>query len=288
MNTDVTFRMAVSRLPPGLLRRIGRLQFHSSALRSVIVRLNRRLTAGEGTIRYGIGAGLRFDPSTGYPGYILGTTEPHEQAIVARYVKPGDVFYDIGANIGFFSTLAGRLVGPMGSVWAFEPHPGSADRARRNAKLNSFDHVTVEQAAVGREGGEARLELGDSSAAHRLTPRGDGPRVRVVSLDAWVAKRRAPLPTFIKMDVEGSEIDALNGMIGVIKSALPVILVEIHWRGAACEAFFREHLEPLGYMMTALEGPVPTEESRWHALLAPPTAPSVESSGEAGTKLRSG
>jgi len=260
------------RLPPGLVRALGRLQFRYAALRWISQRLNPRLTEAEGVIARGIGAGLRFNATGGQPGYLLGTSEPLEQELLRRHLQPEGVFYDIGANIGFFSTLAGRLVAPGGSVWAFEPFPASAQRARANATLNGFAHVTVIEAAVGRESGRMTLALGRGPTQHRLISDSRGVQVDVLSIDAWQRRVGAPAPTLVMIDVEGAELDVLEGMMGVLTEQRPLVACEVHWLGDDFHGFVESRLSPLGYVLSSLDGQAHAGIERWHALLRPGSA----------------
>ena len=122
---------------------LGRLQFQVPILAPLINWAGSSVRHGENVIRHGVGKGLKFDPRGGNPGYSLGTTEQAEQLLLSECLKPGDVFYDIGTNVGFFTTLGGRLVGPKGHVYGFEPFPGSAAAAAANAERNQFEHVKI-------------------------------------------------------------------------------------------------------------------------------------------------
>ena len=256
------------RLPPSLVSAVGRAQFRYPVLRRIIKAATPALTQGEGTIARGPGQGLRFDATGGYPGYLLGTTEPEEQQALAGYLQPGMTFFDIGANVGFFSTLAGRLVGPAGRVVAFEPFPESAQRATRNAQLNGFEHVSVVEAAVGASSGKVNLQL-DRSSSHRVGEPGewDSLTVEQVAIDEWRASAAVPAPDVVMIDVEGAELDVLRGMKDTIATSRPVILCEVHWLGVDFPAFVDEHLVPLGYRLRGLEGDPVSEEERWHAVL---------------------
>jgi FkbM family methyltransferase len=72
---------------------------------------------------------------------------------LAASLRRGETFYDVGANVGFFTLIAARLVDPGGTVVAFEPLPENVAQLRRNVELNSFRHVVVVPAAVGGESG---------------------------------------------------------------------------------------------------------------------------------------
>lgn len=256
-------------IPPSLVNLIGRLQFRVSVLGWLVSRLVPRLTDRTGTIAHGVGQGLRFSATGGYPGYLLGTSEPEEQEFLRRHLHAGAAFYDIGANIGFFSTIAGRLVGPHGSVWAFEPLPASAQTARRNAELNRFDHVHVIEAAVSSEDGSHMLHLGDASALHRLAATSivDGPMVDVVAIDSWRERTGAPLPNLVQIDIEGAELKALRGMVETLRLSRATVLCEVHWIGSEFAEFVETELASFGYSLSALEGEPPCGLSRWHAVL---------------------
>lgn len=263
-------RSLTTRVPPGLARAVGRAQSRHPVLQKVVKAATPALTAGEGTIARGCGQGLRFDATGGYPGYLLGTSEPEEQEMLAACLEPGMTFFDIGANIGFFSTLAGRLVGPTGRVIAFEPFPESARRASRNAQLNGFDHVSVVEAAVGASKARVTLHL-DESATHKVTEAPTGPSLVVdqISIDEWRAESQAPAPDLVMIDVEGAELEVLAGMKETIALSEPVIMCEVHWLGRDFPEFVDDHLAPLGYTARSLDGTPMQEEGRWHALLEP-------------------
>lgn len=260
---------ALGLVPPRAIRLVGQAQFRYPALRRVTGRLNGALTAREGVIRHGVGAGLRFDATDGQPGYLIGTSEPAEQQTLAQLLSPGDVFYDIGANIGFFSTLGARLVGADGRVFAFEPFARCAERSRHNAALNGFEHLTVVQAAVGASSGHVLLELGDGTTTNRVSTR-SGVRVDQVTIDDWRTSSGAPPASVVMIDIEGAEIEALRGMRSLLREHRPTILCEVHWLGATFLDFVAEEIAPLGYALSRLGGgAVPTGDDRWHALLSP-------------------
>ncbi len=247
------------RLPPRLLVAIGRVQFLSPTLHRLIFRASRPLRESEGVIRHGLAAGLRFNPAGAHPGYALGTSEPEIQELLAEHLKPGDTFFDIGANVGFFTVLAAKLVGTAGCVVAFEPGPETAEALERNVRANGFDTVQIARVAVGNETGEAAFTLPETGhwSAARLT-QFDGPApygertcmVRVVSLDE--ARRRCEVPKqpqVVKIDVEGAEVAALHGMRDTLRSTRPVVICETH--GTAPDV--TELLEHLGYAVETLQ-----------------------------------
>ena len=202
----------ISLLPPNFIRFVGQLQFQVPLLHKIISSVTNRLYATEGTIKHGLGAGLRFNATGGNPGYLLGTTEPKEQQTLGKYLKEGYVFYDLGANIGFYSTIAARLVGQNGQVYAFEPFPTSANAARLNAELNNFQNISVIEAAVSNKTGTVSFTLGEASRNHKISTSPGELQVPCVSLDNYIEEANLRLPNVVMIDIEGAEVDALQGM----------------------------------------------------------------------------
>ncbi|HEV3047165.1 MAG TPA: FkbM family methyltransferase [Solirubrobacteraceae bacterium] len=145
-------------LPASVIRWIGR-QHSSRYLGPLIRRSSQRLRERPRTIARGQGRGLRFDPAGTHPGYALGTSEPEIQELLAANVKPGSVVWDVGANVGFLTLIAARLVGPEGRVVAFEPLPSNCEAIRRNLALNEMGNVEVVGVALSDEVGSAKLDV---------------------------------------------------------------------------------------------------------------------------------
>jgi hypothetical protein len=95
---------------------------------------------------------------------MFGSYEPVETAFVRSMLKSGQNFIDIGANIGWFTMLAARIVGPSGRVYAFEPRPNTCERLRKSVSENGYSNVEVRQAALGTAPG--RMMVGTLMSAH--------------------------------------------------------------------------------------------------------------------------
>jgi FkbM family methyltransferase len=142
-------------------------------------------------------------------------------------------FYDVGANIGVFSMIAARIVGPSGLVVSFEADPEIADRLREHARRNLFGWVSVEQKAAWRESGTVMFERVDASVS---PDRGVGHVVvaeneRAVTLSAVALDDCSPKyrpPDFIKCDVEGAEGEVFQGARRLLEKQRPGVLCEIH------------------------------------------------------------
>lgn len=268
-------RKVVSLLPASVIRFIGRIQFRVPFLSPIINAVAERAISGEGTIQRGAGKGLRFDATYCNPGYLAGTTEPEEQERLLDALEAGDVFYNLGANAGFYAVIAARAVGEEGYVYAFEPTPKLADRIRYNAQINGFEHVSVVEAAVCNKNGSVEFRAAGFDARNSIkNARPDNSiEVRAVTLDAWAADRRSP--DVIMMDIEGAELDALRGAKELIRRHRPTMLIEVHWLGEEFVDFVDRELKPLGYEATTYSGnSLPTSKvHRYHALLTPSRAP---------------
>lgn len=164
-------------------------------------------------------------------GYLLGTDEPHLQKIIRKCVAAGDTVYDIGANIGYVSLSLAKRVGPSGRVIAFEPVPRNIDSFRQNIDMNPINNVELLEFAASDRCGEAvvRMAANASTASlvwHRNNPSTTEFGIRTVSIDELVEAGDLGYPTFVKIDVEGSEGLVLQGMRRTLAAAKPVLFVE--------------------------------------------------------------
>jgi FkbM family methyltransferase len=220
----------------------------------------------EGFIQQGVGKGLRFNGGSSAAGFLLGTHDHEVQVALARLIRPGMTVYDVGANVGFTAVLAARLVGPEGQVVCFEPVPENARRIEENARLNDFRQVVVRQEALGGETGQARFLLSARPTWGKLQLSGRSPDQP--SGETVVAVRRLddlidslPPPAFIKMDIEGAEVDALRGARSMLERHRPVVLVELHGTNAEVD----DLLTGLGYRTAVLGRDCALREAPWDA-----------------------
>jgi FkbM family methyltransferase len=172
------------------------------------------------------------------------------------------VVYDIGANVGFFSVLLARLVGPNGQVYSFEPSPANARQILYNARLNGFANIHVDVAAVGQSDGKAAFRLTDFSTTGKLESVGtvdvqtDAIAARMRQLDGMVSRGDIPSPALVKMDVEGAEIEVLKGANELLQTARPILLIELHNTHEEVGAILARHnysVHPLGSRLSPRE-----------------------------------
>jgi len=127
---------------------------------------------------------------------------------------------DLGANLGYYTLLAARLVGPRGKVYAFEPEPINYGLLLKNIELNGYDNVVAMQKAASNVTGKARLFLDDKDTGAHTIYQPDNTRefieVESVTLDEFFRDKKHPV-NVIKMDIEGAEMAAFSGMDKLIK-----------------------------------------------------------------------
>lgn len=153
--------------------------------------------------------------------------------ILKKLVKPGDVFLDIGANIGYFSLLIANHVSTT-KVISFEPVSDLFQKLKDNISINDFKNITAINAAVGEMNVERELflsgsdNLGMSSFQQPENFSGQKEMVKVITIDEWFKRAGLAKIDIIKLDVEGSELAALTGMKEILPNFKPIVIVEIN------------------------------------------------------------
>ncbi|MHB8589531.1 MAG: FkbM family methyltransferase [Candidatus Dormibacteraceae bacterium] len=160
------------------------------------------------------------------------TYETEIDQLVRRHLRPGDVFIDVGANVGYFSLVAAQLVGPLGEVHSFEPDPRAHALLARSVVKNHLNNVWCHRVALWGE--ETRLTLiGLDDLAFRYVAKSDPKRAELpaiaVRLDAYLEAIHVDKPIrLVKIDVEGAEVEVIRGMSEVLRTDRPLLVVEAH------------------------------------------------------------
>lgn len=148
-------------------------------------------------------------------------------------LRPSDIFYDIGASVGLNSILSAKHL-TEGKVISFEPDPENLRCLKKNYALNGLSNFQIQEMAVGSEAGQMDL-FTNGSNGYSPSLRGVNGierfiKVKVNSIDNLLAEKLIPLPTVIKIDIEGAEMLALAGMNKLLTSSdrPRVIFIEIH------------------------------------------------------------
>jgi FkbM family methyltransferase len=269
----------LNQLPIGVVKSISALQWRAPWLRKAYLLAASRYTGRDGVIQRGPAQGLRFNSGPACnAGFLLGTYEPCVQEIYAALIRPGMTVYDVGANVGFLSVLAAKLAGSHGRVICFEPLPANADAIEHNCSINGFQNMTVIREALGRKQERAEFLVSANVGWGRLAglPAGapgdltEKLMVPVNSLDHWL-RELAP-PDVIKIDIEGGEIEMLEGARQMLSEIRPIVLVELHGTNAGVDRILTE----ASYRSYVVGRACSVVDARWSALVLSAPSESME------------
>lgn len=168
-------------------------------------------------------------------GAVIANTKNYEPYVtdeIRRLLKPGMVFIDIGANIGYFALMAAALVGPTGKVYAFEPNPDNCRMIEMSIKANDFENIELFPYAVAEEKQQFNLDVGGTNSNGRIidfTPDAVPGQATPILVEAVVLDdtlsdlERADV---VKLDIEGAEPRAWQGMQNVVEKFRPILVFE--------------------------------------------------------------
>ena len=247
-------RPSIARRFPDRRRRCGR-PVAVAAWRIAASLLRRRSHAlAVAVVEIG-GARVRADLRTplGLGLYRYGFCAP-ELRVLAKLLRPGDVFVDGGANIGLFSLVGAVAVGPGGRVLACEPGPGTMALLRANAAENRFGMLELHEVALSERPGRARFTVFEPGSGLASFAPGDADGteldVTVTTLDTLTRDVAEPVAV-VKLDIEGAEAKALRGAARLIARDRPVFVIELEpehlARQGSSIADVRDVLAPHGY-----------------------------------------
>ncbi len=190
--------------------------------------------------------------------FYLGNYEVPEHNFLKRELKLGDVFIDVGANIGLHSMNASMLVGKEGRVISFEPFQRNYDLMARNIFDNDCTNITLEKTAISSSNKEMDLYYDESlknfgavsSYRKSLSP---SEKVISTTLDSYIEEKSISKVNLVKLDIEGAEYPALIGMNKMLRRDKPTILIEIDQKLLKNTPYSKhqilEYLHDLGYVM---------------------------------------
>jgi FkbM family methyltransferase len=195
---------------------------------------------------------------------MLGGFEGAETRFVARVLRHGMTVLDIGAHHGLYTLLASKRVGRGGRVIAFEPSGRERQRLLRHLRVNRCANVTVEEVALGDCAGEVNLfvvegrdDWCNSLRAPAVTARTQIVRVEVRTLDEMLKRLGISSVDFIKLDVEGAELNLLRGACALLRS---------EWRPAILAEVQDIRTEPWGYAAREIIGYLKNARYRWFGI----------------------
>jgi len=204
----------------------------------------------------------------------FGIHEPVTTKIVSEKLRNGMICVDVGGNIGYYATLESNKVGKNGKVIAIEPSPINFRYLKKNLELQNQSNYEVHNFACGKEDGEITFLIHDISNMCRVIKEGDKvpPGMKVIKisirkLDTFLSSREIDKIDFLRMDIEGGELNLFEGARNTIRKSKPMIQFEFH-PGALSPVDTRSVLEFLknenyeinsfliGYLDTPLVGTV--------------------------------
>ncbi len=182
---------------------------------------------------------------------------------IRNHVQEGEVFYDIGANIGLYTILAGCRIGPQGMVYAFEPHVGNVQSLLGNIALNDLSQRTkvLSCALHEQEGffdfnyyaadpGTSMSQLNDARDSNdQLFQPAYAEYKYAVTLDKLVNEGSIRPADHIKIDVDGNELLILRGMRGLLSSARPPRTLQVEINARHKDELYRL-MSDLGYSLS--------------------------------------
>lgn len=178
-----------------------------------------------------------------------------EKNIIQDFIeslRQDDIIYDVGANVGIYSCLAAAKDPTPELIIAFEPYPDNAEQLRRNAQLNEGE-ITVLETALSDRTDKAVLEPRPPTG-HVVKDQGDGIKIRIRSAAELVEEGKIMPPTVAKIDVEGNEMEVLNGLQDFIESGqLRLLFLEVHKTNTNSDESIKEFLCAHDYDVSILQ-----------------------------------
>ena len=208
-------------------------------------------------IENGIQLELQIDDWIQENIYFLNSYEPIETTYIRSILKQGHTFIDIGANIGFHSLVAAKKVSSIGKVISFEPFESNFLSLQKNVDINNFSCITIHQLAISNTKDDISLfynerEKNKGMVSSVSTIEGSSQyTVASIRLDDYISQSNIQEVHFIKLDIEGGEFPALQGMQETLKSHHPILMIEmdemILSKTNYSEKQFEHFLNDLGY-----------------------------------------
>ncbi len=198
----------------------------------------------------GILKGLKWIKGSGVNTYWIGTYEKDQQILFASKIREGDVVFDIGANVGFYSLIASKLTGSTGKVYAFEPAPKNLNYLKRHIEINKCINSTVVSGAVSNKKDLMYFDDGDHAATGSLSKKHGALLVPTFDLDSLIDDEIITPPNLMKVDVEGAEFDVLTGGQRMLEKYHPTVFLATHNTGVHKECL--NLLRSLNYKLESI------------------------------------
>lgn len=208
----------------------------------------------------GVNRGSLWSLVSAGSGYASGRRAKDQMRLLALLLRRGEVVWDIGAHHGFVTLCASRNVGPEGVVHAFEPSASNRAALSRHVRWNRLSNVRLHPFALSNFDGECCF---GTTATSRMSSLGcAGESVSVRRGDTLAGQGISPPPTFLKLDVEGAEADAIAGALPMLPRNARM-LVAMH--GREQDARCTELLVAAGFELVPSRALAAARSGRWRA-----------------------
>lgn len=267
-------RLLAYRLFRKVVRRFSGLELRDRfpVVDKTYLRVNRALAPATAEV---LGHWMYLDRDDSMGLAARGRYEPKETSILSGLVRSGDIALDLGANIGYYTLLLARLVGPEGTVYAFEPDPASFEILQRNVEENGYANVRLERRAAAHRSGEMHFYRSSfGSLNHGIVGSASGSEIvpiEAITLDGYFASEPISFG-FVKMDIQGAEGLALEGMSQCLERSKRVTMLTEFWptglEGSGYGARqFVERLRAIGFSIYDVRDPAGFSEQATSDLL---------------------
>lgn len=155
----------------------------------------------------------------------LGSYEPAVTERIETELSPGDIFFDVGAHVGYHTLTGSRRCGTEGAVISFEPFARNIRYLQAHVEANDLQNVTIRDVALSAQAGESLTFGAEDPWTARVDPEGSE-QVATSTIDEEV--RRLRPPSLIKIDVEGEEEAVLEGAHDCLEVHGPALIIEAH------------------------------------------------------------
>jgi FkbM family methyltransferase len=218
-----------------------------------------------------------------YPPFAMAQNKYEQETtrLLKRILEPGMTFIDVGAHVGYYTLMAAKQVAPTGRVFSFEPEPSNYDILIGNIHLNEYSNVKTVNKAVSSRIGTTTLFLtaldnGRHSTYRHGLPESGSVEIETTTVDAFLEAEGWPEVDLVKIDVEGAEMDVLDGMGQLLhKSDAPKLIVEFNpsllQSAGVIPAVLLERLTSAGFQVNYIDenkGLSPLEPTRQSSVIS--------------------
>ena len=184
------------------------------------------------------------------PRMWFGIDEPWIAQLCKSQLRKNSVVYDIGAHVGYTTVLFAHHLKDTGAVHAFEILPSTAELLRNTVEANQFQNVVIHPVGLGAEEAIQQFPIGPTAMTSIRAAVREGQRVErceIVALDTYGRKRGLPRPALMKVDIEGAEIQFLQGSLELIDECQPTMIIAFHSKNLLRQGYTL--LTSLGYQL---------------------------------------